>query len=55
LAGAAVPIDGLHRDSQGAFDRSSLAGEGQLAHNGKRAGPVEGDLAAVQEQPQGDR
>ena len=32
-----------------------VAGEGQLADDGVVAGPVEGHLAAAQEQAQGDR
>jgi hypothetical protein len=47
--------NGLDGHRQDAFDRPGLAGEGQLADDGAIAGPVERDLAAGQQQPQGDR
>ena len=46
---------GLERHGQDALDGAGLAGQGQLADHGEGAGPVEGDLAAAQEQAQGDR
>ena len=46
---------GLQGHGQDALDGPGLAGEGQLADDGERAGPLEGDLAAAQEQAQGDR
>ena len=46
---------GLQGHREDALDRPRLAGEGQLADDGEVARPVEGHLAAAQEQPQGDR
>ena len=47
--------DRLDGHRQDALDRPGLAGECQLADDGEVARPVEGDLAAAQQQPQGDR
>ena len=46
--------DGLERHGEDALEGPGLAGECELADDGEGAGPVEGDLPAAQEQPQGD-
>src|SRR5205814_2316588 len=50
----AVLVGGLQGHGQDALDGTGLAGESQLADDGERAGAVEGDLTAAQEQSQGD-
>ncbi len=51
----AVLGGGLQGHGQHALDGPGLAGQRQLADDRERAGPVEGDLPAAQQQPQGDR